>query len=240
MCCHLAMMSAPQLCKALVPGVGPFISALDFPIHHLAGFSTSGLVCLYPPFCSQFSFSKRCTWAGCCWVAPPVMSDSLQPYGVQQARLPWPSPPPKVCPSSCPLHWWYHPAISSSDTPFSSCLQSFPASGTFPMSRLFASGGQCIGASASVSVLPIIFRVGFSLELTGLISLHSKRLSRVFSNTTIEKHQFFSTQPSLWSNSPSVLFNCSAMSNSLWPHGLQYARPPCPSPTPGAYSNSSP
>ena len=108
---------------------------------------------------------------------------------------------PGVCSNSCPLCLWCYPTISSSVTPFPSCLQSFPASGSFPMSRFFTSGGQSIGVSASASVLSMNIRDWFPLGLTGLISLLSKRLSRIFSNTTIQKHQFFSSQPSLWSNS---------------------------------------
>ena len=100
----------------------------------------------------------------------------------------------------CPSSRWCHPTISSSVVPFSH-LQSFPASGSFPLSRLFASGGQCIGASASVLVLPVNIQSWFPLGLTSLISLLPKRLSRVFSNTTVWKHRFFGTQPSLWSNS---------------------------------------
>ena len=100
-----------------------------------------------------------------------------------------------------PLSWWCHPNISSSVIPFSSCLQSFPASGSFPMSQLFSSGGQNIEASAPASALSINIQGLFPLELTGLISLLSKGLSRVFSNTTVWKHQFFGTQPSLWSKS---------------------------------------
>ena len=130
-----------------------------------------------------------------------VMSDSLQPHGLQYIRLPCPSPSPRVCSKSHPLSQWCHPTISSSVTPFSSCLQSFPASGSFPMSRLFISGGQSIGASASASVLPMNIQDWFPLGMTGLISLKSKGLSRVFSSTKIQKHQFFGTQPSLWSNS---------------------------------------
>ena len=97
-----------------------------------------------------------------------------------------------------PLSWWCHPTISTSVIPFSSCLQSFPASRSFPMSQLFTSGDQSIGAS---SVLPMNIQGWFSFRLTGLISLQSKGFSRVFSSTTVQKHQFFSTQPSLWSNS---------------------------------------
>ena len=106
-----------------------------------------------------------------------------------------------VCSNSCPLSQWCHPAISSSVTRFSSCRQSLPASGSFPVSRLFTSGGQSIGASASGPVLPMNIQHWFPLELTGLIFLLSKGLTRVFSNTTIQKHQFFGTQPSFWSTS---------------------------------------
>ena len=120
---------------------------------------------------------------------------------IQHARLSCPSPSPRVCSNSCPLSPWCHPTISSSVVPFSSCLQSFPASVSFPVSRLFTSGGQSIGASAPASVLPTNIQDWFPLRLTGVISLQSKELSRVFSNTTVQKHQFFSTQPSLWSNS---------------------------------------
>ena len=103
--------------------------------------------------------------------------------------------------NSCALNWWYYLTISSSATLFSFCLQSFSGSESFPKSLLFASGGQSIGASASVSVIPMNIQGSFPFGLTGLISLQSKGLSRVFSNTTIKKHQFFSAQPSLWSNS---------------------------------------
>ena len=127
---------------------------------------------------------------------------NLQSHRSQHIRLPWPSLSPRVCSNSCPLNWWCHPTISSSvPHPFSSCPQFFPASGSFPMSQLFESGGQSIGASASVSVLPMSIQCCFPLGLTGLISLQSNRLSRVFSSTTIQKHQFFGAQPSLWSNS---------------------------------------
>ena len=117
------------------------------------------------------------------------------------ARLPCPSLSPWVCSNSCPRSQWCHPTISFSVTHFSSCFQSFPASGSFPTSQFFASGGQSIGASASASVLPMNIQGWFPLGLTGLISLLSKGLSRVFSSTTVQKHQFFSTQPSLWTSS---------------------------------------
>ena len=127
-----------------------------------------------------------------------VMSSSVWPHGLQHARLP--SPSPGACSDSCLLSQWCHPSISSSVVPFSSCLQSFPSSGTFLMSQLFTSGGCNIGTSASASVLPMNIQDWFPLGLTGLISLQSKGLSRVFSNTTVQKHQFFNFQPSLRSN----------------------------------------
>ena len=118
------------------------------------------------------------------------MSDSLRPHGLQHARLPCPSPAPGVYPNSCPSSRWCHPTISSSVIPFSSCLQSFPVSGSSPMSQFFASGGQSIGVSASASVLPMNIQDWFPLGWTGWISLPSKGFSRVFSNITVQKHQF--------------------------------------------------
>ena len=122
----------------------------------------------------------------------PVTSDSLQPYELQDAWLPCPSPTLGVCSNSCPLSPWCHPTMSSSVIPFSSCPQSFPTSGSFPMSQYFVSGGQSIGASASVH--PMNIQDWFPLRLTGLISMLSKGLSRVFCNTTDQKCQFFSAQ----------------------------------------------
>ena len=130
-----------------------------------------------------------------------VMSDSLRPHKLQHARPPCPSPTPGVYPNPCPSSWWCHPAISSSVIPFSSCPQSFPASGSFPMSQLFAWSGQSIGVSASTSVLPMNIQDWSPLGLTSWISLLSKGLLRVFSNTTVQKHQFFGTQLSSQSNS---------------------------------------
>ena len=125
-----------------------------------------------------------------------VVSDSLQPHESQHARPPCPSPTPGVHPNSCPSSWWCHPAISSSGVPFSFCPQSLPASGSFPMSQLFAWGGQSIGVSASASFLPMNTQDWSPLGWTGWISLQSKGLSRVLSSTTVQKHQFFGTQPS--------------------------------------------
>ena len=130
-----------------------------------------------------------------------VVSDSLRPHGLQHARLSSPSLFPGVCSNSCALNWWYHPTISSSVVPFSTCLQSFPASESFPMSQLFASGGQSIGGSASTSVLSMNNQSGFPLGLIGFISLLSKGLSRVFSSTTVRRHQFSGAQPFLLSSS---------------------------------------
>ena len=130
-----------------------------------------------------------------------VVSNYLWPCGLQHARIPCPSPSPGAYSNSCPLSQWCHPNISSYIIPCPSCLQSFPALGSFPMSQFFASGGQSIGASASASVFPMNIQCWFSLGLTVLISLLSKGFLIVFSNTTVGKHQCFSAQPSLWSNS---------------------------------------
>ena len=126
-----------------------------------------------------------------------VVSDSLRPHESQHTRPLCPSPTLGVYPNSCPSSQWCHPTISSSVVPFSSCPESLPASGSFPMSQLFAWGGQSIGVSASASVLPVNIKDWSPLGWTGWISLQSKGLSRVFSNTTVQKHQFFGTQLSL-------------------------------------------
>ena len=123
---------------------------------------------------------------------------TLQPNGLQNTRLPCPSLSPRACSDSSPLSQWCHPTIIILCHPL--LLQSFPASGSFPMSQFFISGGQSIGDSASPSVLPMNIQGWFPLEWTGLISLQAKGLSRVFFNTKIQKHQFFSAQPTLWSN----------------------------------------
>ena len=131
------------------------------------------------------SLSSRVWNVPCC----SVMSDSLWPHGLQHARLTYTLASPKTC--SCPLSQWCHPTISFSVVPLSSCLESYPAFRSFPMSQLFTSGGQSVGASASTSVLPINIQEWFPLWLTGLIPLQSKGLSRVFCNPTVQKHQFF-------------------------------------------------
>ena len=126
-----------------------------------------------------------------------VVSNSLWPHRLQHTRLPCPSPNPRAYSNSCPSNWWCHPTISSSVVPFSTCPQSFPASGSFPMNQHFTSGGQNIGVSASTSVLPMYTQDWSPLGWTGWSSLQSKGLSRVFSNTTVQKHQFFGAWLSL-------------------------------------------
>ena len=141
--------------------------------------------------------SRRVAWCCCCLVAQSCWLFVTLWTAAHQASLFVTLP--RICSNSCPLSQWCHLSISSSVVPFSSCFQSFPASGSFPVSHLFPSGGQSIGASASV--LPVNIKGWFLSGLTGSISLQSKGLSRVFSNTTVQKHQFFSAQPSLWSSS---------------------------------------
>ena len=131
-----------------------------------------------------------------CQFSSAQLCPTLRPHGLQHTRLPCLSPTPGVRSNSCPVSRWCHPTISSSVVPFSSCLQSFQALGSFLMSQFFTSGGQSIGFSSSVFPMNILKEINL-LELTGLISLQSKGLSRVFSNTTVQKHQFFGTQLSL-------------------------------------------
>ena len=141
--------------------------------------------CILPPNFSSVQFSRS------------VVSNCLQPHELQNARPPCSSPTPGVYPNLCPLSPWCRPTISSSVVPFSSCPQSFPASGSSPMSQLSASGGQNIGASASTSVLPVNTQDWSPLGWTGWISLQSKGHSRVFSKTIVQKHQLFGAQLSL-------------------------------------------
>ena len=148
-------------------------------------------------------------WGDSVQFSHSAMSNSLWPHGLQHTRLPCPSPTPRAPPHSCPSSWWSHPTILTSVAPYLSCLQSFPASGSFPMNQLFISGGQSIGASGSV--LPMNIWDWFPLGLTGMISLQSKILSRVFSNTTVQKHQFFGTQLSLLSLTSIVVLICTSL-----------------------------
>ena len=155
------------------------------------------------------------------------MSGSLRPHEVQHARPSCPSPTPRVHSNSCPLSRWCHSPISSSVVPFSSWPQSLPGSEPFPMSQLFTWGGQSIGVSALASVLPKNTQDWPPLEWTGRISLHSKGLSRLFSNTTVQKHQFFSAQLSSQSNS-----HIHAVSDAIQPsHPLSSPSPPAPNPS---------
>ena len=176
-CCSVTQ-SCPNLCNPMD------CSTLGFPVlYYLLG-NGNPLQCS----CLENPRGGRAWWA--------VV------YGVSQSRT-WLKQlsSSRVCSNSCPLSWWCYLTISSSVAPFSSCPQSLPTSGSFPVSQLFNSSGQSIGASASASILPTNIQDWFPLELTGLISLQFKGLPRVFSNTTIQKHQFFGSQPSLWSNS---------------------------------------
>ena len=149
---------------------------------------------------SRFSYiyqSRKHFWIISVQFSRSVLSNSLQPHGLQHARPPCPSPTPEVHSNSSPLSWWCHPTISSSVVPFSSHLQSFPASGSFRMSQLFQSGGQSTGISASTSVLPMNIQDWIPLGWTSWISLLANGLSLVFSNTTVQKHQFFGAHFSL-------------------------------------------
>ena len=141
-----------------------------------------------------------CTW-NTVQFSSSVVSDSLLPHRLQHVRFLCPSPTPWAYSNSQPSSWWLHPTISSPVIPFSSYLQSFPTPGYLPMSKYFKSGGHSIGVTASASVLTMNIQDWFPLGLTGWNSLQSKGLSRVFSNTTVQKYQFFSAQLSLWSNS---------------------------------------
>ena len=160
-----------------------------------------------PDICFRKCSKKREIFSDLLWLFPlsftsvqfshSIVSNSLRPHELQHSRPPCPLPTPRVHPNSCPLNWWCHPTISSSVISFSSCLQSCPASGSFPMSQLFTLGGQSIGVSASTSVFPVNTQDWSPLGCTGWISLQSKGLSRVFSNTTVQKYQFFCAQLSL-------------------------------------------
>ena len=177
------------------------VSCRDFPECNSCGCA----VCMVEVNESQFTWHLRPMGGVARWInnssVQSVMSDSLRHHESQHARPPCLSPTPRVHSNSCPSSRWCHPAISSPVVPFSSCLQSLSASESFPMSQLFAWGGQSTGVSALASFLPKNSQGWSPLERTGWISLQSKGLSRVFSNTTVQKHQFFSTQLSSQSNS---------------------------------------
>ena len=166
-CCWSVAKLCPILCDLVDCSTPP-----SFVLHCLPGFAQY-------PISASIQFNRS------------VMSDSLRPYELQHARPPCPSLTPGVHPNPCPLSGWCHPTISSSVIPFSSCPQSFPSLGPFPVSQLFASGGQSIGVLASTSVLPMNTQDWSPLGWTGWIFLQSMGLSRVFSNTTVQKHQCF-------------------------------------------------
>ena len=163
------------------------------------GLETSVFVCVCVCVCVWYYIYN--TYVSVQFSSVTQSSNSLRPHEPQHTRPPYPSPTPRVHPNPCPLSWWYHPTLSSSVVTFSSCPQCFPASGSFQMSQLFASGGQSIGVSASKSVLPMNTQDWYPLGCTSWISLQPKGLTRIFSNTTIQKHQFFRAQPSSQSNS---------------------------------------
>ena len=165
-------------------------------MHHI---SSHRAIITFGPLCQEFILLT--VFAYSAQFSRSVVSNSLWPHELQHARPPCPSPTPGVHSDSCPSSWWCHPAISSSVVPFSSCPQSLPVSESFPMSQLFAWDGKSTGVSALASVLPMNTQDWFPLGWTGWTSLQSKRLSRVFSNTTAQKHQFFGAQLSSQSNS---------------------------------------
>ena len=176
-----------------------YVLVLPGPSSHICGLKVYGPRCVQESifFRHEMTLSGGCIQISQCLsvkFSHSVMSDSLQPHGLQHTRLSCPSPIPGAYSNSGPLSRWCHATISSSVIPFSSCLQSFPASESFQMSQFFASGGQSIGVSALALVLPKNTQDWTPLGWTGWISLQSKGLSRVFSNTTVQKHQFFSSQ----------------------------------------------
>ena len=178
------LVSWLKACRILAPwpGIKPIPFTCEGQVLTPGPLGKSRVVCLF----SLSSVQVSCS----------VVSNYLRPYGLQHARLPCPSSTPGACSNPCPSSRWCHPTISCSVVLFS-CLQSFPASGSFPMSQFFASSGQSIGVAPLASVLPMNIQGWFPLPLTGLISFQSKGLSRVFSNTTVYKHQFIGTQLSL-------------------------------------------
>ena len=194
---HIQFTSFQNYCLSY-PTCGIFLWQLE--LTSIGTIITSGEVVLHEGgwMLSQWWKKYGCGWWIILWksivnssvvhFSHSVTSNSLTPHGLQDTRLPCPSSNPGACSDSCPSSWWCHPTILCSIVPFSSHLQFFPASGSFPVSQFFASGGQSIGASASASVFPMIIQDWFPLGWTGWITLQSKGLYRVFSNTTVHKH----------------------------------------------------
>ena len=176
------------------PGIGPQSTFWPFMAGLRTVMALVGMCCI-PTNVLQWAYNEA---QGLSQFSRSVVPNSLRPHRLQHARLPCPSPTPRACSNSCPSSCWCHPTISPSVIPFSSHLQSFPASGSFPMSQFCTSGGQSIGVSASASVLPMNIQDRVPLGWTGWISLLSKGLLTVFSSTTVQKHQFFGVQLSLW------------------------------------------
>ena len=199
LCVCIQLLSCVQLF------VTPLTAARQAPLSSTVSQGCSSS-CPLSQWCYLTISSSAAPFSFCPWSFPvqfscSVISEHLRPHGPQQDRLPCPSPTPGACSNSCPLNQWCPPTISPSVIPFSSHLQSFPALGSCQMNQFFTSGGQCIGVSASTSVLPMNTQDWSPLGWTGWISLRSKGLSRVFSNTTLQNHQFFSAQLSSQSNS---------------------------------------
>ena len=200
--CHVWIFVTPWTvgCQAPLSFTTFWSSSNSCPLGQWCHPTISASVSPYPPVLNLSHNQGLFQWVRCSasvQFSCSVMSDSLWPHEPQHTRPPCPSPTPGVYPNSCPLSKWCHLTISSSVIPFSSCLQSFPTSGSFQMCQFLASGGQNTGASASTSVLPMNTQDWSPLGWTGWISLQSKGLSRVFSNTTVQKHQFFCTHLSL-------------------------------------------
>ena len=193
-CCCSVIKSCPTFCDPMDCSMPGFLV-----LHYLLEFAQISCSLSWWCYLTISSSVALCFFCSFSSVAQLCLK-TLWPHGLQHARLPCSSPTPGACSHSCPWSWWCHPTISSSVIPFSSCLQSFPAWGCFPMTQLFASDGQNTGALASASVLPKNIQDWFPLGWTGWMSFQSKGLSKVFSDTTVQKHQFFCAQLSLQSN----------------------------------------
>ena len=191
---NLSAMKPGCLCCRVTARSSWAVPAASIPQHSVTTPSPEHVGVAVSQMCVVVGMNKRFSSAQ---FSHSVVSDSLWPHGLQHARPPRPSPTPRVYSNSCPSSWWCHPTISSSVVPFPSCLQFFPASESFQMSQFFVSGGQNIGVSASASVFPMNIQDWFPLGWASWILLQSRGFSRAFSNTTVQRHQFFGTQLSL-------------------------------------------